>query len=254
MAPVVIGGVAGSGTRAYRAVAVEAGVEMLGAPWLVRALKGRDEVWYHDNLLLRRFYYSWAIKGLRDDDTPRHEVLEALALKSMLVATGPFRRRGRWGWKNPLTLLSLPIIARSFPDAYFIHVVRDGRDVALGGPHTLLERLFLLTEEQQEDPFEVQRGHYWSVANQKGAAEAQELFGDRYLLSRWEDLMSDPESEVRRIHAFLGVDDDLARGRAVAQISPQPSQGRWREFPAEQVASVQEACQPLLGELGYSLT
>ena len=37
----------------------------------------------------------------------------------------------RWGWKLPETGYMLPIIDQLFPTARYIHLIRDGRDVAL---------------------------------------------------------------------------------------------------------------------------
>ena len=37
---------------------------------------------------------------------------------------------GRWGWKLPETGHVLPVVTRLFPRSHYIHLVRDGRDVA----------------------------------------------------------------------------------------------------------------------------
>jgi hypothetical protein len=37
----------------------------------------------------------------------------------------------RWGWKDPRTTITFPIWLRIFPDAKFVHVIRNGIDVAI---------------------------------------------------------------------------------------------------------------------------
>ena len=37
----------------------------------------------------------------------------------------------RWGDKTPLYMQQLPLLERLFPDAIWVHLVRDGRDAAL---------------------------------------------------------------------------------------------------------------------------
>ena len=53
-------------------------------------------------------------------------VLDALYRRQMLPMQKP-----RWGDKTPLYVQYIPQIAAIFPQAQFIHVIRDGRDAAL---------------------------------------------------------------------------------------------------------------------------
>ena len=56
--------------------------------------------------------------------------LERLARQAVTehLATRPLNTR--WGWKHCETGHALPVIARLFPNAQVIHLIRDGRDVA----------------------------------------------------------------------------------------------------------------------------
>src|SRR4051794_17280172 len=38
--------------------------------------------------------------------------------------------RPRWGDKTPAYVLHMPLLAEAFPGARFVHIIRDGRDVA----------------------------------------------------------------------------------------------------------------------------
>src|SRR5262249_56845592 len=41
------------------------------------------------------------------------------------------RDKPRWGDKTPMYMQSLRLLERLFPDALFVHLIRDGRDAAL---------------------------------------------------------------------------------------------------------------------------
>lgn len=100
----------------------------------------------------------------------------------------------RWGDKTPGYSLEMPLLARLFPHARFVHLIRDGRDVALSffgviGPKTMAEAA------------EVWR-HRIEIAQRDGAA----LGSERYTEVRYEDLVADPEAALAPVCAFLGLE------------------------------------------------
>lgn len=104
-------------------------------------------------------------------------------------------RRGkvRWADKDPSTTLLLPLADELFPDAQYIHLIRDGHDVVAS----------------HRDRW----GYRSGVRAARGAwrryVEAARAFGtrlpaDRYLEIRYEDLVADPEARLRAMFDFLG--------------------------------------------------
>lgn len=78
----------------------------------------------------------WGDYGLRAEDLARR--VEAGGAATFADVARAFyelyaERRGkpRWGNKTPYNLLGMTLIQRHFPEARFVHIVRDGRDVAL---------------------------------------------------------------------------------------------------------------------------
>lgn len=251
--PIVIGGAPGSGTRAYKNLAAACGIRMLAAPLIVSRFKRREPDVDHDNLLLRRFFYQGAIDQQHTDGdvTPWLR----LKLKGLLMATAPLAmRRHRWGWKNPMTMHLLPLIAHAYPGTFFLLVVRDGRDMAFGSRHELRERRHLLTDEELELPHHLQAALYWVRSNRRAIEEGKRLFGDRFLVSRWEDLTANPVSEAERIACFWGLSKDPAALVAAAGIEPQTSSGRWRSAAENEILEAEKVFGALLAELGYELT
>jgi hypothetical protein len=100
----------------------------------------------------------------------------------------------RWGDKSDY-LERLDVIHELFPCAQFVHIIRDGRDVARSvlklpwGPDDIIR-----AAEWWND-------HVW-VARRMGAI----LGPSRYLEVRYEALVADPERELRRVCEFLGED------------------------------------------------
>lgn len=243
--PVVIGGVAGSGTRVYHKLCTLAGYDM--GRWCTSPSSG-------DCLpLIRWFYPRWIDPYLQGR-------LDAAGLRRMRRACRFWlrlcypRQSGKWGWKNPRSAYLLPFFDEMFPRMVYIHVVRDGRDQAFN-PHFpyLPHQAALLSPEEAalEDP--VRKGLHWSRLNRLAESYAEERMQGRYLRSRLEDLCAQPHDEVRRILEFLGGARDEAVEAGAREVRTPGSLGRWREEPRERIARVEQVIGDTLRRYGYEL-
>jgi Sulfotransferase family len=101
----------------------------------------------------------------------------------------------RWGDKTPRYVEHIPFIAELFPGSRFVHLVRDGRDVALSyakvpfGPKTVAKAASL-----------------WAKRVLLGVAEGRALGDGRYREFRYEDLVEDAEGTTRSLCTFLGIE------------------------------------------------
>jgi hypothetical protein len=101
----------------------------------------------------------------------------------------------RYGDKTPWFIMRVAELSELFPEARFVHLIRDGRDVALSiremswGP----SRMPALAE-------------FWAKRIRVGRTDGRRLGNERYLELRYEDLVDDPERELRRVCAFLAFD------------------------------------------------
>ena len=97
----------------------------------------------------------------------------------------------RWGDKSDY-LDRMHIINKIFPDAQFIHIIRDGRDVASSvlklpwGPKDIIS----VAEWWNQ--------YIW-LARRVGSV----LGEDRYIEVHFENLVNNPESELKRLCSFL---------------------------------------------------
>jgi hypothetical protein len=175
------------------------------------------------------------------------------AVRALFAAYAAARGKPRYADKTPHYVSHLPRLAARFLEARFVHVVRDGRDVALSllqvpwGPDTVEEAAL-----------------HWRRRVLEGRAAG--LPADRYREVRYEALVADPERELRALAAWLELEYDAAmlaypgrplrvpypehhRGLALA---PTPELRDWRrEMAPEDVARFEAVAGDALAELGY---
>ncbi|MGH2792384.1 MAG: sulfotransferase family protein [Actinomycetota bacterium] len=113
------------------------------------------------------------------------------------------RGKERYGDKTPGHVLRIPEIAQLFPEARIVHLIRDGRNVALSymdieewGPSNVTEAAL-----------------YWKRRVERGRRDGQGLGKARYREVTYEALVEDAESELRGLCAFasLAFDESMLR-------------------------------------------
>lgn len=121
------------------------------------------------------------------------------AIRSLYGLYARIRDKQRYADKTPVYIYEMRELAESFPEARFVHVVRDGRDVApaLVGmdvrPNGLPEAALL-----------------WRERVEAGRDAGRELGAERYIELRYEDLAATPEQTLRRLCDFIALDYDAA--------------------------------------------
>lgn len=184
----------------------------------------------------------------------------------VLHEVGNFRRTQtgmrRWGIKIQRQIHRVDDFARMFPRAHFLHIVRDGRDVAASNIVGGQEWAYKTVEEAAA-------GWLGVVERPHAVAPA-----DRYLEIRYEDLVGDPQTTLKRVVEFLGVrwDDALLRhaelphtlfdnpynhpsAETTAQALYTAKVGRHRtELSGDQVARFEALAGHELARMGYPLT
>jgi hypothetical protein len=100
----------------------------------------------------------------------------------------------RWGDKTPPYSLFLREVESILPEAHFIHLIRDGRDVALS-----VRKLWFAPGRDIET---IARD--WCSRIQTARAAGKECRS--YLEIRYEDLVRNPIEQLKKICAFLALD------------------------------------------------
>lgn len=171
---------------------------------------------------------------------------------------------------------------RTFPDARFIHIARDGRDAALSMQKHNAIRLFFVMQliEQvleahpldspdrsrvERLPRELQRflpecfdaaafsayhvplaycGSMWSLFLEMGMTHLRSLPADRLLTLRYEDILANPKRQLDTLTIFLGEEfiDENWSARCAATVRPPKS--TWRDLPPDEIHALTNACRP----------
>lgn len=97
-----------------------------------------------------------------------------------------------WGDKTPNYLNNPEVILKLFPEAKFIFIVRDGRDVALS----------LLRKPWGPNNF-LTCGEYWSNLNENFLRIREEIPSRNLLEIKYEEILIDPELHIGKIYDFL---------------------------------------------------
>src|SRR5262249_13767425 len=109
--------------------------------------------------------------------------------------------------------LSIPILHQLWPESRFVHLIRDGRDVCLSAMHwRRASRLAELFTTWTEDPAGTS-ALWWEWHVRKAREDGRPLGGHLYYEIRYEALVAQPEAELQRLCAFLGVPYDERMSR-----------------------------------------
>jgi hypothetical protein len=209
--------------------------------------------------LVMRYYPEYA-GVLRGEDPLLADMMEAALLRH-LAGYDPAEGR-RWGWKLCETTFILPVVARLFPNAQFIHLIRDGRDVAFSN-HTGATDVFWrkvifdradiqqweglpLTGEGYRRQPHLFNAQHWANSVRVGH-DAATGFGQRCLELRYEDLCLNLEASTARLSDFLGLDSVPA----ALPTAHSDSVGKFRRQLPRNRRSVIELIAPMQAVLGY---
>jgi hypothetical protein len=117
------------------------------------------------------------------------------ALRLLFALYAHEHGKSRYADKTPNHVLYMPLLADTFPEAKFIHIVRDGRDVALSwteaefGPRTTGAAALA-----------------WRRRVLHGERAGRVLGPERYLRVQYEALVVAPVEELERVCDFVEID------------------------------------------------
>ena len=157
------------------------------------------------------------------------------AVRLLYACYAESRGKPRYGDQTPPYVRHLPLLSSLFPEARFVHVIRDGRDVA--GALVAAEGYSGTLEEAAE---------HWRDAVEDGRRVGAELGVGRYLELPYEALVADPDAGWRRLCEFV----DLPY--APSAITVDAGRRDWRtDMDAVDAGVVWLLAGRLLAELGY---
>lgn len=175
------------------------------------------------------------------------------ALRAFYRLVAEKASKPRWGEKTPAYAAHMLLIQDLLPEAHFIHIIRDGRDVALS------------VKEVNFGPDSVEDGARWWLRRIENACGQVDSLA-HYLEVRYEELVLDTENSLRRICEFIDLQFDPVMLRYYENVSggrihpllshpPEPNRiGRWkREMSPSELSRVEEIAGDKLREFGYEV-
>jgi hypothetical protein len=189
-------------------------------------------------------------------------------VSALYAARGAKQGKRLSGEKTPDYVRRLPLLHQMFPRAKFLHVVRDGRDVALSlmdwahetkGPGRL--------DLWRQNPLATS-ALWWQRMVQRGVEDAANNPEIPYMEVRYERLVEEPSGTLRRVADFLELPNsdamlscfhtaDKARANKSAKKSwLAPTQGLrdWsNQLNTHDLTSFEAIAGDLLQRLGYQL-
>ncbi len=276
LAPIVVGGSGGSGTRVVAEILMRAGV-YLGSdlngphdnltftyvckhPYRYAARPERisaeqaDLFALHESLFFGRLPSGGPLLALflrcaRDHALRRYSPAWVFERWSK-VRAAPKDHRCLWGWKEPNSMYFLDGLKLFYPQAKYIQVVRHGLDMVYTQND---QQYFHWAPRYGIDPKDeraVQRFAFWHRSNRAAVETAQALFGQNFCLIRFEDLVLSPEQSLRQLLEFVQppAPPDLP---SLAHIPRKPD--TFQRYKERDLAWVGAEVRAQLADFGFSV-
>ena len=279
--PVAVGGVGGSGTRVgaqlMQALGVYIGGDLNGA---------LDNLWF--TLLFKRPRWYSELEGKAREEQVRQALTifeKAMTRGLHGELSGPEKRfikraaRDRpplprdatgyprpgsllsscapedgyvgWGWKEPNTHIFLRQLCAYFPELRYVHVIRNGLDMAFSGNQQQLKNwgsFAGITPPGSSRDLPRASLSFWVWANRKAIADARALLGGRFHLVLLEELCADPRRHTAELARFLGAPSNGELEELAGLVESPPTLGRFRE---QDLSALDPRDVEAVGELGF---
>ncbi len=135
---------------------------------------------------------------------------------TLLDANAPFLLS-----KDPKDSLRIDKLSRAFPNAKFIHIVRDGRDVIASVSKIWEGEKYRVDRENDwvhvripgylkllHQPTHIKAASMWAICVQNIIETFKGLPTNQHITLRYEDLLSDPATTMENVLRFLAWDDN----------------------------------------------
>lgn len=182
-------------------------------------------------------------------------------LKSMIKKCLKYHKAERFVGKNTTNGLRLEYLNHIFPDAFFIHVIRDGRaninsflnvdwfeDIeywwAEGKAHKDLIK-------EGKSPEELAALH-WKRNTEEVIRQSKSIDPERYYEAKYEDFTNNPLSSFKKVLRFCELEWYEEYENLIRNSHFENRNYKWQEnLNREQIEQIEKIIGDLLGKLGY---
>jgi len=209
-----------------------------------------------------RFVKEWQGSPPQAQDFPDQGTAPSSFLNTLYTLYSQQNQAQRWGDKTPIYSSYVGLLNVLFPDAQFIHLMRDGRDVAL----SMIDKWG--RKDLHIDIYFAARN--WVRRTNQARQAGSKLGSSRYCELKYEDLVADPQKALAPLCEFLGETyvPEMAQPHQLGQQRIEPGSfhdavrhppttqrvARWQsEMSLADQRLFQHVAGKLLQELGYPL-
>jgi hypothetical protein len=151
-------------------------------------------------------------------------------IKAPLSWNKGFKENMLWGWKEPNSHLFLDKLINIYPNMKYIHVVRNGLDMAHSNNQGQLNSWgkHIIGEDIEYTPFYSLK--YWASVH-KRVMDVGQALGKNFLMLSYDEFCSKPNEGLEKISEFMDLDmSKLPKEKLISLIRPPKSIGRYKKF------------------------
>ena len=170
----------------------------------------------------------------------------------------------RWGDKTPMYMRHLRLLERLFPEAKYVHLIRDGRDAAVS---FLQMPDGVVTKTWAHPTTAADFACQWRTEVEAAQALGSRVGAGRYLEMRYEDLVESPDRHLKEITEFASLSYDPGMLGYAGHVDltgkphqqslvkpPTPGLRNWRrDLVGKDLQGFEAVAGELLHSLGYEL-
>ncbi len=269
--PIAIGGMGGSGTRIVAKILVESGVFI-----------GCNLNHAYDNLVFTRLFKDpdWFRVASSESIYRRLNIFEkymtgeALSWNELKTTFKAFKKNTKiktnkfyygnfllkhvkknkslnkpWGWKEPNTQIYIKYLIKYFSNLKYIHVIRNGLDMAFSENQQQLINwgfLFDINFSDNKRSVYYHQLNYWIKSNKAIIEIAKNSLGSQIYILNFDQLCLNATIELPKLMSFIGLEiNEKVRSNLIELIKPPKSMGRAKEydlsiFTTEQIKEVKK--------------
>jgi len=132
-----------------------------------------------------------------------------------------------WGWKEPNTHIILERLLLYYPNLKYIHVIRNGLDMAFSDNQNQVKLWgYLYLKESDFKNIHYASLKFWCVVHKKIIKIGKKM-GDNFLLLNYDKLCLNPKKYLKKICKFLNISKKAVSG-LLPLIRPPESIGRFK--------------------------